>query len=104
MKTNIHQFREEMKQKFETWRETGHDITYEQWLEICLSVEIENRLFLIREYRAELARLGRMLAEMTSLTDWQAAGYTIDQYDAHMARYGDDHIADAGGMVEGGGA
>lgn len=24
------------------WRETGHDITYQQWLEICLVVERDN--------------------------------------------------------------
>lgn len=87
MQTNIHQFREEQKQKFEAWRTTGHDITYEQWLEIQLAVEIENHAYMIEVYRGRLTELERRLYTMTSLRDWQLAGYDSTEYDALYTKF-----------------
>lgn len=40
------------------------------------------------EHESEGQRYARMLVEMTSLSDWQQAGYSIADYEAHMARFG----------------
>lgn len=95
MKTNIHQFREELKQKFEEWRKTGHDITYEQWLEIKLAVEIENCDYMIEVYRGRLTELERRLYDMTSLRDWQLAGYDSAEYDALYAKFESEEESEA---------
>lgn len=87
MKTNIHQFREEQKQKFEKWRETGHDITYEQWLEIKLAVEIENHAYMIEVYRQRLTEIERCLYTMTNLTDWMREGYDEAEYNRIVAKF-----------------
>lgn len=42
---------ESIKAEYEKWRETGHDITYEQWLEIALEVERRNHMWMIEQWK-----------------------------------------------------
>ena len=36
--------------EYEKWKETGHDISYRDWLEIVLTVERENHAWMIKQY------------------------------------------------------
>ena len=36
--------------EYEKWKETGHDISYRDWLEIVLTVERDNYTWMIKQY------------------------------------------------------
>lgn len=58
----------DLRQRVNYWRKTGN----------------------LLDGESDAHRYARMLAEMTSLTDWQQAGYSVEEYEQHIARYGQD--------------
>ncbi|MBZ0292496.1 MAG: hypothetical protein K8L99_07995 [Anaerolineae bacterium] len=52
-----------LRERYEKWRETGHDITYEQWLEINLEVEINNHNWMMDEWRKAIRAIRDELAQ-----------------------------------------
>lgn len=66
------------------------EISYEMWLEIQLFLAARDQDFLVTEYRNKLIELEWMLYQLTSAADWEASGYTEEEYKTMMSKFEND--------------